>query len=245
MNSNLYNLVPTYAHGTKTYKFDSHIFSLKNFDYFFFCSKFDVSKQKGNAYINLPDQNKVFVCKQTHGINISEVCDSYNEADGIIIKEGEHAGIFTADCTPVIIYSSKNNVGGILHCGWKSTFNNIIGEFLLKIKKFVTNPNELICLIGPAAQSCCYEVSKDFFEKSSLFLDKFKKKKTNFSGLSLEGDKYKISIPEIVHLQLINCGVLNSNIYRSLDCTICNHDFFSFRRQKEAAGRQLSSLRIL
>ena len=36
------------------------------------------------------------------------------------------------------------------------------------VDNYNTNPNDLVCVIGPSIGPCCYEVSKDLVEKFNM-----------------------------------------------------------------------------
>ena len=159
---------------------------------------------------------------------------SYDSAiagyDAIITREkGLPLAVLTADCLSVFLYDPISKAAGVVHAGWRGTKENIVLEAISAMRRvFSTLPQDLICALGPALRSCCYEVGKEFKDylsqnvtdrKGKIFLDNI-------------GANYK---------QLIKAGLLKENIVDSGICTSCeNEDFFSYRKEGKGAGRLMS-----
>lgn len=139
--------------------------------------------------------------------------------DGLITEKENLALItFLADCTPVVIFDKDKKVIANLHCGWRSLSLNIIEE-AIKLINNITN-NELIAIIGPSARSCCYEVSRNFV---TFF-------KNYYSAFKERDGKLFFDIVNVIESKLKNHNV--TNIITLNMCTICQDNFFSFRRTK-------------
>ena len=142
--------------------------------------------------------------------------------------------ILTADCVPIIIIDPKNKAIGVAHAGWKGTYDKI-GQKTIEamIKNYNTNPEDLICVIGPSIGPCCYEVSKDLVEKFNINL-------ANHSGKFdiIKEDKNYLDLWKINKLILKDCKVKEENIINLQICTSCNHDkFYSYRRHNKTSKR--------
>ena len=75
-------------------------------------------------YLNISSKNLISPT-QTHSANIDiaiETRHDYPETDALILTK-KNLGIFLnfADCTPVILYDKKQNIGAIAHAGWRGT----------------------------------------------------------------------------------------------------------------------------
>lgn len=145
-------------------------------------------------------------------------------------------GIKTADCYPVIIYCPVTKLAANLHCGWRGTLSGLLIKAINELEKNGAKRENLEVAIGPGAGVCCYEVGEDFISivKNLKYLDS-----KNIAEVLLQKES-KICC-DIEKLLLIQLGSLGITKVKAISlCTICNKNFFSFRRQKEAAGRQLS-----
>ena len=142
--------------------------------------------------------------------------------------------ILTADCVPVVIIDPKNKAIGVAHAGWRGTYDKICKNTIDEmIKNYKSNPEDLICVIGPSIGPCCYEVSKDLVEKFNTNL-------ANHAGEFdiIKDDKYFLDLWKINELTLKDCNVKDENIINLQICTNCNHDkFYSYRKHNKTPKR--------
>lgn len=142
--------------------------------------------------------------------------------------------ILTADCVPVVIIDPKNKAVGVAHAGWRGTYDKICKNTIDEmIKSYSSNPEDLICVIGPSIGPCCYEVSKDLVEKFNTNL-------ANHAGEFdiIKDDKYFLDLWKINELTLKDCNVKDENIINLQICTNCNHDkFYSYRKHNKTPKR--------
>ena len=149
--------------------------------------------------------------------------------------------IFTADCVPIAIIDKKNKAIGLAHAGWRGTFDEISKKTIEKMNKYYnTNVNDLVCIIGPSIGPCCYEVSKDLFEKFNMNVTNSTEK-----FYTIEEDKYKLDLWKVNELILKECGVKDENIINLNLCTSCNSDkFHSYRKHNQTPKRIGTILQI-
>ncbi|HMO19074.1 MAG TPA: polyphenol oxidase family protein [Oligoflexia bacterium] len=210
-------------------------------------------------YSSLVLGNSVKLLKQVHGINLCRTQDFSNisnnslEGDGFLVRSGDGAvGIKTADCVPLILYASDINIAVILHCGWRGTIDGIIEAALQKLFHLGSSPEYIIAATGPAAGSCCYEVGlvvvKIFKERELSLIEQCQKSNISVKSAqsihSREG-KYYASVQSLVFKILVANGVVPGKIYLNHICTICSPDFYSYRRDGDDCGRQLSYLQLI
>lgn len=142
--------------------------------------------------------------------------------------------ILTADCVPVVIIDPKNKAVGVAHAGWRGTYDKICKNTIDEmIKNYKSNPEDLICVIGPSIGPCCYEVSKDLVEKFNTNL-------ANHAGEFdiIKDDKYFLDLWKINEFTLKDCNVKDENIINLQICTNCNHDkFYSYRKHNKTPKR--------
>ena len=162
--------------------------------------------------------------------------------DGYVVKDKKIATLITtADCNPIIIYDTKQNIVANVHAGWKGVINKIyINAINIMKENFSSNIKDLIVCIGPSIRKCC------FTSKEKSFKDKFTSV-FNYSDryLEYENDKetFHIDLIEILKTELRNVGILDNNIYVANICTRCNtKDFFSYRAAVQSGKKDYATM---
>ncbi len=152
------------------------------------------------------------------------------EGDALVTNlPGLALSIRTADCYPILLADARNRAIAAIHAGWRGTAARIVAKTLEKMtSEFGTTPSDVYAAIGPGIGVCCYEVGEEvarqFGYEARTHLD-----------LASENRK-----------QLETAGVPPQNIEALGVCTFCDAErFFSYRREKEKAGRMTSFIRIL
>jgi len=164
--------------------------------------------------------------------------ESFSQEGDYLITDlsGVGLGVMTADCLPVIIFDTVRNVVGIAHAGWRGSVQSIAVEMLNTMQNnFQTNPGLVRVFFGPSAKSCCYAVDTKFLMnfESFPYAEKAIHKHSD--------EQLFFDVPGFNRLQLERAGVkkeafrLDYNI-----CTICDPAFYSYRRQGNQAGRQMT-----
>lgn len=193
------------------------------------CNNFDI------------DKNKVYKAKQAHTDKVlilnNENKEVYNfnnfseeEYDSYIIKDSNISNfVTTADCNPIIIYDTKNNIVLNIHAGWKGVINQIyLKSIKLLIEKFNSKLEDLIVCIGPSIRKCC------FSSEDKNFLDKFKDKfenEDNYVYYEENSKRFHIDLIYIIKQDLLKLGIKEENINVANICTCCNNlDFYSYRK---------------
>ena len=155
-------------------------------------------------------------------------------ADGAITDvKGITLSVRTADCLPVLFYDPEHNAIGIAHAGWKSTKEKIAKNIVEAMKaNYRSVPSRVLVWMGPALRQCCYEVNSEFLMH---FPD---------SVVKMAHKHYFDLVGENAE-QLIAAGISAKNIFDCGICTACKNDeFFSFRKEKDKAGRMLSVIML-
>lgn len=175
---------------------------------------------------------------QEHGDEVHVITAGERPAagDGLVLVEKHVAGIIkTADCLPIILYSTSSPVAAIVHAGWRGTAREIATKAVRQMKALGAEPGHIGALIGPGIGPCCYQVHEDvagIFRKAgfgspviekregALFLDL---KRANEQMLRDEG------ITDIHDVGL---------------CTCCREDLFCSARRDKGNGRQINFVLI-
>lgn len=180
------------------------------------------------AWSKLVHSNKVLVTdKPIKG----EGCDAV-----ITNKPNVFCCVSIADCTPVLIYDSKNKAVAAIHAGWRSTVANIVIETLYTMQKnYGTNGEDCFAFIGACIGENNFEVGEEVAVKFEAEVKRFDEAK----------QKYFVDLKKANKNQLMKFGLKESNIEVSEYCTIANNDlFFSYRKEKGVTGRMLAVIGI-
>lgn len=151
------------------------------------------------------------------------------EADALITNlPGLAISIRTADCYPILLADARNRAIAAIHAGWRGTASQIVVKALERMQQeFGTQAGDVSAAIGPGIGVCCYEVGDEVARQFGH---------TGQTHLNLCSENRK---------QLEAAGVPHQNIEASDVCTFCDAErFFSYRREKEKAGRMTSYIML-
>ena len=118
------------------------------------------------------------VCSdQTHTVNLRVVTRQdggkgivrsrdYHDIDGLLTDEpGIVLATFYADCVPLYFVDVRHKAIGLAHSGWRGTVGRIGKKTLEAMHtEYQTDPQDVVCAIGPSICQGCYEVSGDVAE---------------------------------------------------------------------------------
>jgi YfiH family protein len=137
----------------------------------------------------------------------------------------------TADCVPVLIVDPAHRAVAAVHAGWRGASKKIVPQAMKEMaKKFSSRPEDLHVAIGPAIGTCCYEVGPEVAAEFAQY----------HPGLHNLTHSSHLDLAEVNRLQAAEAGVSADHIYKADICTKCDRDFYSFRRDRQGAGRMLS-----
>lgn len=150
------------------------------------------------------------------------------EGDALITAEPELAvSVRTADCLPILIVDPVRRAVAAIHAGWRGTAARIVVETVsAMVREFGTEPGHLVAAIGPGIGGCCYEVGEEVARQF---------------GRSGAG---RVDLAQQNRSQLRDAGVDDSRIDLLGLCTFCDTRFYSWRREREQAGRMISFIRL-
>ncbi len=167
--------------------------------------------------------------RHTSNVKIAQIGGNFIDTDGLILKNPD-IGIFLnfADCTPLIFYDKKKNIAAISHAGWRGTVQKISK---ITVSKMQSDPNDLICLIGPSICYNCFETNEDI--KNQLISTVLHPENLYKKG---DNDKWFVDLKGINKMQLNEFGVKNIDI--APYCTVCNNNYFySYRKENKTTNR--------
>ncbi len=180
--------------------------------------KMKISKKKLNLMYQT-HSNKVIL------INNKNKYMNKFKSDAIVTKiKGIALGVVTADCVPIVLFDTHNQIIGCIHAGWKGASSGII-ENTIKTFKKLNSKNKIFAAVGPCIGNQSYEVDMDFYED---FLSKSKKNSIYFKN---KYQKKLFNLRKYVNDKLIKLNVKVDNV--SKDTFKEKSNFFSYRRSQK------------
>ena len=182
--------------------------------------------------------------RQVHGSRVLDLDDEQldeerlrdTEADGIVATRKDVAiGVLVADCFPLILYERKKKIPAIAHCGWRGIVNSVVENAAQAIIEKGGEQKNIIAALGPGVCAKCYQVD-------DKVIAEFAKRFPQGEGeiWRRQGDGFQLDLKAAVFFILNGLGVEQEQIDDIGLCTCCNEEFFSHRRGKGKAGRQLA-----
>jgi len=156
------------------------------------------------------------------------------ECDGLITNTpGVGLVVFTADCTPILLWDKLTGAVGAAHAGWRGTASQIAAKAVRAMEThYGSRPEDIRAAIGPNIGQCCFETDADVPE---AMIAVFGEEARPF--ISQKGDKYYVNLKGLNALSLRKSGVETIEI--STECTACRPDkFWSHRRVGSLRGSQ-------
>ena len=154
-------------------------------------------------------------------------------ADALFTNRNDvYLTVRVADCLPIYLYDSANQIIGLIHAGWRGTLLGITKRVLQAAQaKLGLNPAACSALLGPCIKSCCYQISA---EVALLF---------STNSISCRGQKHYLDLCKVNKEQLLKMGVEEKNIHQVPDCTFCKSDlYYSYRRSQNKNERMYAVL---
>ncbi|MCR5261111.1 MAG: peptidoglycan editing factor PgeF [Candidatus Gastranaerophilales bacterium] len=193
-------------------------------------------------------ESQLYRCQQRHTNNVAVAShDSENffeNTDGIVLTEKNTAAFLNfADCIPIIMYDFVENIGAVVHAGWRGTASKIQQKAVEIMCQKGSTPENIKAAIGAGIGICCFDVNEDVFEQIMRDIDLNYAKSVNAYKESKEKDKY------FIDLKKVNEILLNQVSVKQIDtadyCTSCSTDvFFSYRKENGNTARHSAVLKI-
>ena len=167
---------------------------------------------------------------QVHGsqVVLAENIDHdtvFADTDSLITREpGVGLLIQQADCQAVLLHDPVQRVIGAVHNGWRGSTLNIIAETVAAMHNSCgVNPENLKAVISPSLGPCCAE----FVNYQQELPASFQRRRVApcyFDFWAISRD------------QLLAAGLEDANIETAEICTVCDNNFFSYRRTRRKGG---------
>ena len=193
------------------------------------------------------DLSRLVFTKQVHGKTVRYAARSDSRelyapmdytCDGLYTDvEGLPILCFTADCVPVLLCDPDRHIAAAVHCGWRSTVQDILGEAVKGMVSLGAEPENIRAAIGPAIGACCFEVGEDVTRAMEDWLGadarRFIREKPGTPG------KYLADLRGADRHRLMKLGLPPEQIDVSTECTMCKPDkYWSHRATGGLRGSQ-------
>ncbi|MBW1750533.1 MAG: peptidoglycan editing factor PgeF [Deltaproteobacteria bacterium] len=144
----------------------------------------------------------------------------FEKADSLITSEpGNGLLIQQADCQAILLHDPVQGVIGAVHNGWRGSTLNIIAKTVAAMHDYYgVNPDTLKAVISPSLGPCCAE-----------FINFQQELPKSFHTRQIT--PFHFDFWAISRDQLTKAGLKDTNIETAGICTVCNKDFFSYRRE--------------
>jgi len=188
-----------------------------------------------------PDRDDLATVRQVHSdkILLADRVGVIGEGDALISNQpGITLSVRTADCLPILMADTRNRAIAAVHAGWRGSLLEIVPKTLQAMAmEFGTRLEDLVVAVGPGIGPCCFEVGPEVaIQFSKLFPER----------RDLD-QRTKIDLVE-TNLRLLgrNGGRLRQIATSGL-CSCCGRPdlFHSYRRDRDAAGRMVSTIRLV
>lgn len=181
--------------------------------------------------------------RQVHGCSVLRCSDigrqHEEEADILLISDGNSVAVRIADCTPVLLADIASGMLCAVHAGWRGTTAVIVGKAVQHMIENGAQPANIVACIGPCIGPCCFEIGADTAKQLAACCPGAQ------SFVQERDGRLFADLAAINREQLLQAGVMQKNIERLVEgrssCTCCNSGhFFSYRRDGKTSGRHLA-----
>ncbi len=158
-----------------------------------------------------------------------------NEADILLSDQPDTPlAVRTADCLPILLADPNTGITAAAHAGWRGTASNVAEHAIQNMCERGAKKADILASLGPCIGPCCFQIG----EEAATALK-------NCTPSASEFVDNCADLRQINRLQLLQCGLTDTNIELINACTACdNKRFFSFRRDAGQTGRHIAVVAI-
>jgi polyphenol oxidase len=149
-------------------------------------------------------------------------------------QKGILLAVGIADCTPILVFDTKNEAFAAIHAGWRGTVSQIVRKTLEAMNAhFGTNTADCYAYIGACIDECSFEVGDEVADYFSA----------DYKRFDVNKGKFFIDLKKANLGQLLDFGVPIEQVEVSPFCTLQRNDlFFSHRGDGGITGRGLAGI---
>lgn len=181
------------------------------------------------------NSEKIALAEQVHGGDVLVVDKPgyYKKMDGLVTTEDELIiAVKVADCAAVLLADPSTRSIAAVHAGWRGAAANILPTSIEKMKSTGADSSKMVAYISPCISLQHFEVGE---EVASQYDPTFINREI--------GAKPHLDLKSFLNQQLLDAGINEKQIEIDPRCTIEDNRFYSFRREREKAGRMLAFIR--
>lgn len=189
-----------------------------------------VSKHSGIELTNIA------LARQIHGAHVQLITEAgiYADTDGFITATPNvPLAIQVADCAAVLVADPFHRIIGAFHAGWRGAVAGVVPKGIQKMIRNGAKSENMFVYVSACISFESFEVGH---EVAKQFPDQFCDYRTY--------NKPHVDLKEFIRYQVKQSNIPDSQIQISNDCTVRNTQFYSYRRERETAGRMLAILML-
>lgn len=175
------------------------------------------------------------LAEQVHGAEVSVVNKPgyYREIDGLITSESDlMIGIKIADCAALLFADPVSGIIAAIHAGWRGAASGIVLNAVQQLMHVGANTKNILVYISPCISLQNLEIGEEVAEQfPSKYFDR------------TIGPKPHLDLKQFLVNQLRDGGIESKNIDVDSRCTFDDTSFYSFRRERDGAGRMLAFIK--
>jgi YfiH family protein len=180
-------------------------------------------------------ESQVASSHQVHGeeIRVTHEPGRWEGHDAIVTAQpGVFALVTVADCTPVLVYDTRNRVVAAIHAGWRGTVAELVRKTLERMRdEWGTAGADCRAYVGTCIDACSFEVGADVADHVAGPFKRFDAAK----------QKFFVDLKAANAAQLRAFGVPEEQVQLSRYSTVLhNRDYFSHRLERGTTGRMVA-----
>jgi len=183
------------------------------------------------------------VSRQVHGTEVRLVSEADRhvigetvpyEADGLVTDiKGLPLVIHIADCVPMLLHDPEAEVIAAVHCGWRSSVDDILSVAVAKMCALGAKPGHIRAAIGESIGVCCFETDSEVPEAVERYLGG----DTEELLFPKENGKTMVDLRGANRRRLLQLGLLPEHIDVLDVCTVCHPEkYWSHRATNGVRG---------
>jgi polyphenol oxidase len=145
--------------------------------------------------------------------------------------------VSVADCTPILVFDSKNGASAAIHAGWRGTAAGIVEKTLARMAaEYGTRAADCFAYVGTCIDECSFEVGEEVAEAFSA----------DFKRWDAVRGKFFVDLKCANAAQLWAIGLPPAQVEISPYSTVLhNADYFSHRSERGMTGRMMAVMGVI